>query len=61
MPIEESRIRLAEAGNNLELAIQQYYDSQQGTEEIAPNIREEEEEEEEVRAAIPRQVCLSCS
>ncbi len=60
MPIEESRIRLAEAGNNLELAIQQYYDSQQETEEVAPNIREEEEEEE-VRAAIPRQVCLSCS
>lgn len=59
VPIEDAKRRLHEAGYNFELAIQQYYDSQQDTEEIPPNIINEENivvpvEEDEVRPVIPR-------
>lgn len=56
MQYEEASRRLHEAGNNLELAIQQYYDSQQETEEIQSNFNENSQEntEDEVRPAIPR-------
>lgn len=50
MQIEDARRRLEESGYNLQLAIQQYYDSQQETEDIPQNIPEEEE----VRPVIPR-------
>lgn len=50
MPIEDAKRRLQEAGYNFELAIQQYYDSQQETEEAPPNLPDEDE----VRPADPR-------
>lgn len=55
MAIEDAKQRLHEAGYNFELAIQQYYDSQQETEEMGPNINETlREAEDEVRPVIPR-------
>lgn len=53
--IEEARRRLHEAGGSFELAIQQYYDSQQGIEEVTPsNENISVAEEDEVRPVIPR-------
>lgn len=55
MAIEDARKFLFEAGFNLELAIQHFYDSQQETEEAVPlNMIDEINQEDEIRPVIPR-------
>jgi hypothetical protein len=60
LPIEDAKRYLSEAGNVLEVAIQNYYDSQQG--DFPQEIEQPQEqpqfeafEEDEVRAADPRE------
>jgi UBA-like domain len=61
LPIEEAKRYLSAAGNILEVAIQNYYDSQQGDfpQELEPQQPEQpqydEIDEDEVRPALPRE------
>lgn len=56
LPIDESRRYLTEAGNILEVAIQNYYDTQQGDQHQAQQSSSAQyEDEDELRAPLPRE------
>lgn len=61
MSVEESRRFLSAADNILEVAIQNFYDSQQGEDQQAPQQQVDTEErqydefEDEIRAPLPRE------
>lgn len=55
LPIEDAKTYLVAAGNILEVAIQNYYDSQQGEQGTQPQIEPHDDFEDEVRPAVPRE------
>lgn len=55
LPIEEATRFMSEAGNIVEVAVQNYYDAQQGGDLAAEQSNPAQYDEEEVRAPLPRE------